>query len=290
VNKMKITKTQLKQIIKEELENTLQQEGVLDKLKSMVGLGPRFDFWWLNKNPTIGKSRIHKDQYEQLVFDVRDYLESDGNDKSRFGRTATVFHLPFDPSIGRPGSMIPANFWSEKASAIIKDPVQTVQNYISETTGEANFFGNRSPFVDRSFAGHWGQSLGGSKNDVWHAGSSTKDLKINTQAFKGGEPPQPGHPLGILPTYIYNQLSKALSLYQRNTADFEKTHAALGAILDGTAPEEVVFAIKSTSTSGEVTGRMSQLLNLIEIAHQATSVMMDSNKRAAIIDFLKRGY
>lgn len=287
---MKITKAQLKQIIKEELDNALQQEGVLDKLKSMVGLGPRFDFWWLNKDPTIGKSRIHKDQYEQLVFDVRDYLESDGNDKTRFGRTATAFHLPLDPSIGRPGSMIPANFWSEKASAIIKDPVKTVQNYISETTGEANFFGNRSPFVDRSFARIWGDGVSNLGYDVWHAGSSTKDLKINTQAFKGGEPPQPGHPLGILPTHIYDQLSKALSLYQTNTADFEKTHAALGAILDGTAPEEVVFAIKSASDGGEILGRMNQLLDLIEIAHQATSVMMDKNKRAAIIDFLKRGY
>jgi len=283
---MKLAKSQLKQIIKEELDVVLKQEGIFDKFKSTVGLGSRFDFWWLNKNPTIEKG--YEQHYEEEVFKVKRYLESN----SGHPYPSIVFYLPHNPSyIGRPGTGIPPDFWSEKASAIIKDPAQTVKKYIIEIPSGKDFLGNRSPFVDKGFADTWSQTPGHSKKDVWVAGDIRK---INTKAFRGGSGPRPGHPFGIMPTHVYSQLHKALSLYQGNTVDFERVHLALGAVLNGTAPEEIMFAIKSLGKKVRnergLHSDMLQLLTLTRIAYRATSVMMDSKKRNAIIQFFERRY
>lgn len=81
---MKITKQRLKEIIKEELENS-QNEGMLDRLKAMAGFGHKF---WNKHIPQLERD------YEEVLSDYPDWESTTNHDYAKKAYYAILDVLP----------------------------------------------------------------------------------------------------------------------------------------------------------------------------------------------------
>ena len=264
---MKITKIQLKKIIKEELEVALQQEGIFDKVKGMLGLGTGSDDWWLNKTPShTGRTSAGKQEYKNFVSDVRDFVEAgflpDGRPDTPPGardqnwRVDTALKM-LSSLKGGGTKAIPEDFWSAEASAIIKDPIEALQNYITDSTGGARVF---APF---------------------HRGFRSAFQDVGGLGFEGDKV---SHPERV-------RLKKALQIYKEYPSELESAHSALEAIINRTAPREVLFAIKAALSPSLKRSqvRMGKLLESVKTVHAGMSLILDDENRRAIETFLSTG-